>query len=214
MKDLRKSDLKDLGARMQRLADERGLRLERGQYDDFQFFFWEEGAKYHTAQLAVDFEFHRYYSPRDGDSRVGTFVVAGKFLPQKENRATAANAPWDSRYMKSKDLEKAIAALDKIARKDNPAERVERAAFEAKKRWNADCEYLRRTPGHSHIEMAVTCAALDGELPFFLSHGGDRVDEEISRLKSERDRYVGAWMALEIIDISRKVELASLGVES
>jgi hypothetical protein len=213
MKEVRKSNMQVIEDRLHKLAEERGLRLEQAEWGDTRYFFWEEGAKFHTAQLSVEFEYSRYYRGDKEDPKVSTFVVSGKSLEAKENRATAANAPWECRYMKSKDLDKVMAVLDKIVRKDNPAERVERAAFEAKARWNCNHEWNRRLPSHSNVEMAVSCAAIDGELPFFLSHGDD-VKREIANLLKERDRYVGEWMALEIIDISRKAELASLGVES
>lgn len=212
MNDLRRSNLKDLADRLQILADERGLKMSIREFDDWCFLFTEEGSKFHTAQLSVDWEWSRYGSNTD-DPRVATFVVSGKHVPQKENRATGASAPWSHRYSKTKDLGKVMAMLGAIVRKDDPAERVERAAFEAKARWHCDNEWNRRRPGHSNVEMAVSCAAIDGELPFFLSHGDD-VKREIANLLKERDRYVGEWMALEIIDISRKAELASLGVES
>jgi hypothetical protein len=212
MTDLRRSNLTNLHDRLQQLADDRGLKLTAKEYDDWCFFFTEEGAKFHTAQLSIDWEWNRYGS-NTNDPRVANFVMSGKFLPHKENRATAASSPWNHRYAKTKYLDKAMAVLDSIVRKDNPTERVERAAFEAKARWQCDHEWNRRRPSHSNVEMAVSCAAIDGELPFFLSHGDD-VKREIANLLKERDRYVGEWMALEIIDISRKAELASLGVES
>lgn len=207
---------KTFKARMEALAARHNLRVEFGKWDEFEARFWQDGAKYHTSMIATDFEYPRYSyraDRKEDDLRVATFVVSGKFLPKKENSARNAANPWGERYAKTADYDKAVASLESTTRRDDPREAVETAAFEATSRW-ALAEWNRRHPGCSKSELYLVAEALDGRWP---APSGNDVDDvslrrEIEEHIKQRNRYVGEWMAVEIIDISRKVELASLGV--
>lgn len=208
---------KTFKARMEALAARHGLLVDFTEYDEFHACFREAGARHHTSAIATEFDYPRYSYGRakDEDVKVERFVVSGKFLDAKENSARGASSPWSSRYVKTADYDKALAALESTTRKDNPKERIETAAFEAKGRWNCN-DYERRHPGLSKIELAVIANARDGVM---LKAEGDDVSvtwlgQDIAAGSKAVDRYVGAWMAVEIIEISRKVELASLGIES
>jgi hypothetical protein len=218
IQSITKKQLKEsFATRMLALAARHGLAVTFSKHDEFEAYFWEEGAKNHTAHICVDFEYVRYYHREPDNPKVNTFVVSGKFLPTKQNSARGARSPWSSNYVKTKDYDKAVEALESTTRRDNPKERIERAAFEAKARWNCN-EWERRYPGFSKCEAFCVAEALDGRMPA-TPEGNDAIDnhwlqKEIEDKIAQRNRYIEAWMKLEIIDISMKHELAALGCEA
>lgn len=216
IKKITKEELRQsFKVRMEALAARHGMLVQFGEYDEFHASFREAGARYCTSAIATEFSYprHMYGRGKDGDVMVRTFVVSGKFLERKENSALMAETPWNNRYVKTADYDKAIAALESTTRRDDPKERVETAALEASARWRCN-EWNRRHPGCDKSDLYLVAEALDGRWP---APSGNDVDDvflrrEIKEHIKQRDHYVGEWMAVEIIDISRKAELESLGL--
>lgn len=70
-------------------------------------------------------------------------------------------------------------------------------------------DYMRRLP-NSPVELAALAAYRDGGLPHALSH--EDVTDCLVDMNRALERYIGAWMAEEIVSISERVELDALGI--
>jgi len=208
---MRRSELKEMHGQLRSLASAAGLRVEFSNMSDdgFPVLFWDGDAKYHTAQIDVDYVWGRGYV-RSGHDPEAVFVVSGRYLEERGNASRYARAPWDKRYSRTKDSVKAIEVLTQTVRREDPAERVRRLGMECSDRW-CDRPWERARHGLNRIEMALVAEIDDNGVPEFLVGSKDIADDIGSMLKT-RDRYVGAWLSQEIIDISVKSELAGLEV--
>lgn len=201
------SDLNDnYMRRLQAMADESGVKMSVSR--EYDVIFEREGDKDILAAIAPTCSYG-YYIRSNQDRSITGFVVSGRFLPKKSVRSRDAFSPWQYNYTKAKDLEKALHALKQALRGETEEERVYRLGFECRRRWNIN-DWAKRFPQTSAVEKAVLALYRDGCLPNALND--ERVRDQLDEQNAEMERYIGQWLAEEIISISEKVERKMVGV--
>jgi hypothetical protein len=194
-----------------KLAAEAGLKMQVSDNLPHTIFFYEEGVEDHVAEIEPDFEYGYGYVRRGADPTVAYFVVSGRFMPLRTARSRHASSPWSCNYTRVVKLEKALEALKVGLKRESPADVVERKASNAIRRWGLDYTYERDHPRIDYLAMGCAQYVRDGgKLPAEIMD--DRSKEYVEDAIERIERYIGAWVAYEIITISKEVELKSLDV--